>query len=186
MRFIPLDVMGAYLVEQERIGDSRGYFARAWCRDEFSALGLASDFVQTNISRTEQRGTIRGFHYQLPPHSEAKLVRCVRGAIYDVIADVRPDSPSYRRWAAVELSADSGNALYVPRGVATGMQTLTDGAEMLYSATAYYEPDSERGFRFDDEAFKVEWPLPHGLVSDKDLSWQPFRPDEALRGLGNA
>lgn len=185
MRFIPLDVTGAYLVEQERIGDSRGYFARAWCRKEFSALGLASDFVQTNISGTEQRGTIRGFHYQLPPYSEAKLVRCVRGAIYDVIADVRSDSPSFTRWAAVELSAESGNALYVPRGVATGMQTLTDGAEMLYSATAYYDPDSEMGFRFDDEVFKVEWPLPQGLVSDKDLAWPPFRPADTLRGLGS-
>jgi dTDP-4-dehydrorhamnose 3,5-epimerase len=109
----------------------------------------------------------------------------VRGAIYDVIADVRPDSRTFKRWAAVELSAESGNALYVPRGVATGMQTLTDGAEMLYSATSYYDPDSERGFRFDDEAFRVEWPLPQGLVSDKDLAWRPFRPEEALRGLSS-
>lgn len=183
MKFTELGVSGAYLVEQERIGDSRGFFARAWCREEFLDVGLCVDFEQTNMSGTERRGTIRGLHYQVPPHSEAKFVRCVRGALYDVIVDLRPDSPTCHRWAAVELSAGTGDALYVPRGVATGMQTLTDDVVMLYSVTARYAPHAERGFRYDDPAFDIDWPLPPGVVSEKDLAWAPFEPSEELRGL---
>jgi len=183
MKLTELRVTGAYLVEQERIGDSRGYFARAWCKREFSDMGLTPDFVQKNMSRTEQRGTIRGLHYQLPPHSEAKFVRCIRGVIYDVIVDLRPDSPTFHNWVGIELSAEVGNAVYLPEGVAHGMQTLTDDVELLYRVTAYYEPDSERGFRYDDPTFGIAWPLPAALVSDKDLSWAPYEPNGVLRGM---
>jgi dTDP-4-dehydrorhamnose 3,5-epimerase len=183
MKFTELGVAGAYLVEQERVGDSRGYFARAWCQEEFRQIGLSPVFKQTNMSGTARRGTIRGLHYQVPPHSEAKFVRCVRGAMYDVIVDLRPESPTYQRWGAVELNADSGNALYLPAGVATGMQTLTEDVVMLYSVTAHYAPEAERGFRYDDPAFEIAWPLPPTVVSEKDLSWAAYEPSVEMRGL---
>ena len=144
---------------------------------------MSPEFRQTNMSGTALRGTIRGLHYQLPPHSEAKFVRCVRGAMFDVIVDLRPESPTCHAWAAVELAADEGNALYLPRGVATGMQTLTDDVVMLYSVTAFYAPEAERGFRYDDPAFDIAWPLPPTVVSEKDLAWAPYEPSEEMHGL---
>jgi dTDP-4-dehydrorhamnose 3,5-epimerase len=174
MKLHPLSIPGAYLIDPEPRSDDRGSFARAWCKEEFRAAGIVTDFVQANIARTARKGTIRGLHYQVGNDSEAKLVHCTRGAIFDVLVDVRPDSPAFGQWLGVELSSRSPAALYLPEGCAHGYQSLEGESAIFYLVTAPYAPHSERGLRYDDPALRVEWPLPASLVSNKDLSWPNF------------
>ena len=171
MRFVETRLKGAYLIEPEIRADERGFFARAFCRREFLAHGLNPELVQCNLSFNPASGTLRGMHYQRAPHAEVKLVRCTAGAICDVILDLRPDSPTFAQWAAVELSAGNRRLLYVPEGFAHGYQTLTEGAEVFYQVSAFYHPGSEEGARWDDPAFKIEWPLPVSSISAKDASY---------------
>jgi dTDP-4-dehydrorhamnose 3,5-epimerase len=171
MRFSELELAGVYLVEPEPITDSRGFFARTWCADEFAEHGLETVVAQCNVSFNTHRGTIRGLHYQIEPMGEAKLVRCTAGAVLDVAVDVREDSPSRYRWLAVELTAEKRNALYIPAGFAHGLQTLSDGAEVFYQMFERYSPDHSRGLRWDDPRLAIEWPLADPIVSDRDRSF---------------
>ena len=162
---------GAFVLDLEPRGDARGFFARTFCAREFESHGLDPKVVQCNVSFNHRRGTLRGMHYQVPPAGETKLVRCTRGAIYDVIVDLRPDSPTYLRHFGVELSADNRRALYVPVNFAHGYQTLTDDAEVTYQVGEYYTPQYERGLRHDDPAVGIRWPLPVTEISPKDAAW---------------
>ena len=173
MKFIETKLKGAYIIEPERLEDERGFFARTFCQNEFEAHGLNPGVVQCNISYNKREGTLRGMHYQVAPMAEAKLVRCTRGAIYDVIIDLRPESSTYCQWAPVELTADNRCMLYVPEGFAHGFQTLEDDTEVLYQMSAFYTPDCVRGVRWDDPAFGIEWPLSSRIISKKDMSY-PF------------
>ncbi len=164
---------GAYIIEPELIEDERGFFARTWSQEEFAARGLNPKVVQCNSSFNRQRGTLRGMHYQIPPHSEVKLVRCTAGAIYDVIIDLREDSPTRSQWIGVELSARNRLMAYVPEGFAHGFQTLEDETEVFYQVSAYYHQESARGVRWDDPAFGIDWPLEISVISERDRS-HPF------------
>jgi dTDP-4-dehydrorhamnose 3,5-epimerase len=168
MIFKELQLKGVFTVDLEPKEDNRGFYARAWCRDEFGQHGLVTDFAQINISYTHKKGTVRGLHYQVPPHGEVKLVRCVRGAIFDVVVDMRPDSPTYRQWLGIELSADNRRALYVPENFAHGFASLTDDCELIYSISSSYHPEAERGIRYNDPAIGIEWPVDIEIMSDKD------------------
>jgi dTDP-4-dehydrorhamnose 3,5-epimerase len=168
MRFQETPLSGAYLIELEPVGDPRGFFARAWCAREFSEQGLDSGTVQCNLSFNHQRGTLRGMHYQIPPHAETKLVRCIRGSIYDVIIDLRPESPTYTHWFGAELSADNRSMLYIPKGFAHGYQTMEDNTEVFYQVSEFYRPGSEGGVRWNDPRFGIEWPLEVSVISAKD------------------
>src|SRR3954451_6499190 len=172
------ELSGAFVVEIEPHADARGLFARTFDRDLFAAHGLACDVVQASVSYNARAGTLRGLHYQAEPDGEDKLVRCVRGAVWDVIVDLRPDSPSYCRWLAVDLDQDSRRALYIPRGFAHGFQTRTHDAEVLYQMSTPYVPDAARGVRWDDPAFGIEWPDPGAerVMSERDGSYPDFRP----------
>ena len=187
IRFHPTPVEGAYVIALERRGDDRGFFARLFCEQEFGAVGLETRFVQINNSLSARRGTLRGMHYQLAPAAEVKVVRCLRGAMFDVIADLRPDSPSFGRWFGAELSGENRHMMYVPRGVAHGFITLTDAVETLYFMSATYTPELERGIRYDDPRLGIEWPIEPAEISPKDRQWPRFDPDyhdiERLRGL---
>lgn len=175
MIFTETELPGAFVVDLEPREDSRGFFARAWCADEFAQHGLNSRLVQSNLSFNDRAGTLRGMHFQRVPHAEAKLIRCTRGAIYDAIIDLRPDSATYRRWTAVELTAENRRALYVPEGFAHGYQTLEPSTETFYQVSEYYTPSAEGGVRWDDPAFGIEWPDPtNALLSDKDRTWPDF------------
>lgn len=175
MIFNEISLKGAYLVEIERLEDDRGFFARAWCEEEFAAYNLKSKFVQSNISLTNKKGTVRGLHYQTAPRQEAKLIRCVRGAIFDVIIDLRPQSATYKQWVGVELAAENHKMLYVPEGFAQGFQTLADDTEVFYPVSEFYSPEFERGVRWNDPFFGIQWPEMEGvIVSEKDVSWPDF------------
>jgi dTDP-4-dehydrorhamnose 3,5-epimerase len=176
MIFIETHLRGAFILDLEYREDHRGFFARTFCAQEFAAHGLKSVVAQCNLSFNHKAGTLRGMHYQIPPAAETKLVRCVRGAIYDVIIDLRPDSPTYGQHIGVELTEDNRRALYVPELFAHGYQALTDGAEVIYQVGEFYTPGYERGIRYDDPAFGIEWPLPVTVISDKDAAWAPFAP----------
>lgn len=176
VHFIETRLAGVYLVESEPGIDERGSFARIWCEREFAARGLVGRFVQCNTSQSRRRGTLRGLHYQTAPMAEAKLVRCIKGAVFDVVVDVRPGSPTYCQWLGTELDADHPMALYVPEGCAHGFQTLVDEAEVTYPVTQYYAPEYERGVRWDDPAFRIQWPVSDLIISAKDRSWPDFRP----------
>jgi dTDP-4-dehydrorhamnose 3,5-epimerase len=166
---------GAFLVDLERREDSRGFFARTWCANEFADHGLTTEVVQANVSFNPRQATLRGMHFQRAPHAETKLVRCTRGAIYDVVVDLRPDSDTYKQWLGVELTADNRRALFVPEGFAHGYQTLVPDAEVFYQVSEYYTPGAEGGVRWDDPAFGIEWPDPdNAFLSDKDRSWPDF------------
>lgn len=165
---------GVMIVSLKRIADDRGFFARTFCAREFQAAGLNSGFVQANMSYSRSRGTLRGLHYQIAPFQEAKLVRCVVGAIYDVAVDLRSDSPTFRRWLGVELSAENGTMLYVPEGFAHGYLTLRDSAEVVYQVSQFYAPESERGVRWNDPAFGIEWPITPKVISAKDANIPDF------------
>ncbi|MGB8954079.1 MAG: dTDP-4-dehydrorhamnose 3,5-epimerase [Tumebacillaceae bacterium] len=170
-----LALPGAFLIEVEKKEDERGYFARSYCREEFRDHGLNPDLAQCNISYNHKKGTLRGLHYQAAPYEEAKLVRCTRGSIYDVIVDIRPDSPAYCQWVAVELSAERNNMLYIPEGFAHGFQTLTDGAEVFYQISQMYDAGSARGIRYDDPAFGVKWhEVGIEVISERDLLFPRF------------
>jgi dTDP-4-dehydrorhamnose 3,5-epimerase len=171
MRFLPTPLSGAFVVEPEPNEDTRGFFARTFCAREFGEKGLASVFVQCSISYNHKRGTLRGLHYQMPPAAEVKLVRCTSGAIYDVIVDLRRDSPTYLQYFGVELSARNRRALYVPEMFAHGLQTLADETEVLYQISEFHAPDKSAGIRYDDPKLKINWPLPVSVMSDKDLKW---------------
>ncbi len=169
MRFVETPLAGAFLIDLEPHSDDRGFFARTFCAREFAERGLASAFVQTNVSFNHAAGTLRGMHYQLPPAAETKLVRCTSGAIYDVIVDLRN-----RQHFGVELTAANRRAIYVPAMFAHGYITLTDGAEVVYQVDAFYAPDCERGLRYDDPALGIRWPIPVSVISEKDESWPTF------------
>lgn len=175
MIFQPLALPGAYLIEPERREDERGFFARSWCRQEFAEQGLNPDLLQCNISYNRHLGLIRGMHYQVAPHEETKLVRCTQGAIFDVILDLRPDSPSYLNWVGVELSQANHQMLYIPGGLAHGFQTLTAETEVFYQMSTEYHPESARGVRWDDPAFGIVWPLQEPqfapLLSERDRAF---------------
>jgi dTDP-4-dehydrorhamnose 3,5-epimerase len=187
MKFIPTPLSGAYLVDIEPRGDDRGFFARAFCDQEFKRAGLESQFCQINNSFSAKKGTLRGMHYQLTPSSEVKIVRCVAGALYDVISDLRPDSPTFGKSFGAELSAKNRTAMYVPRGFAHGFLTLTDDVETIYLVSASYAPQLERGLRFDDPWLAIKWPSDPIEISSKDSAWPFFDPEfhgiERLRGI---
>ena len=177
MIFHETKLKGAFVIELERKEDERGFFARAWCQKEFEAHDLKRNLVQANVSYNRKRGTLRGLHYQVAPHEEAKLVRCFRGAIYDVIVDLRPDSPTYLHWIGVELTAENRCMLYVPEGFAHGFQTLEDDTEVFYQVSQFYTPGAERGVRWDDPTFAIEWPAAEQrVISEKDRNWPLFSP----------
>jgi len=174
MRFEALALNGAFLIAPERHEDQRGWFARTFCRDEFMAHGLVGDFVQCSASFNARRGTLRGMHFQRPPHAETKLVRCTRGAVHDVLLDLRPEAPSFRRWQAIELTEANGLAVYVPAGLAHGFQTLTDAAEVLYQIDERYHPDAGGGVRWDDSVFAIAWPIRPPILSARDAAYADF------------
>jgi dTDP-4-dehydrorhamnose 3,5-epimerase len=167
-------LVGAYVIDVDRKSDNRGFFARTFCAKEFGDLGIKSQVAQINICYNDTQGTVRGMHYQVPPATETKLVRCTRGAIYDVIVDLRPDSPTYLQHYGIELSADNYRSLYVPEMFAHGYQTLTPEAEIVYVVSEFYTPGCERGLRYNDPIFDIQWPLPISLISQKDSSWDLF------------
>jgi dTDP-4-dehydrorhamnose 3,5-epimerase len=174
MIFTPTELEGAYLIELERRGDERGFFARTYCEREFEAHGLSTRMVQSNTSLSRDRGTLRGMHYQTPPHAEDKLIRCTHGSIYDVIVDIREGSQTFGKWIGVELTAENYRMLYVPKGFAHGFVTLAADVQVSYQVSEFYEPTAERGARYDDPAFGIEWPVVPTVVSDKDGAWPPF------------
>ena len=174
MIFTETEISGSYLIDVKRIGDERGFFGRLWCEKEMEEMGLVSTIKQSNIGVSPLKGTLRGLHYQTAPHQEVKIIRCPRGAIYDVIVDLRPDSPTFKKWFAVELTAENSRMLYVPEGCATGYQTLVDDTEIYYHTSEFYHPESATGVRHDDPAFGIEWPLPIAAISDNDKNWNNF------------
>ncbi|MFA6544085.1 MAG: dTDP-4-dehydrorhamnose 3,5-epimerase [Limisphaerales bacterium] len=177
MKFIPTKLAGVWIVEPERREDERGWFARTWCAEEFAKHGLNPGLSQCSASFNRLRGTLRGMHYQSAPHEEAKLVRCVRGAMFDVALDLRPASPTFRQWVGVELTPDNGRALYVPEGCAHGFQTLVGDTEVLYLISAPWHAGSTQGVRWNDPAFGIEWPLPAEVtLNDRDRELPDFRP----------
>lgn len=174
MIFAETPLKDAYIIELDRIEDERGFFARSWCVTEFEEHGLNSNLVQCNVSFNKKKGTLRGMHYQAAPHEEAKLVRCTKGALYDVIIDLRPDSPTFKRCFGVELTADNRKALYIPEGFAHGFQTIQDDTEVFYQMSEFYHPESARGIQYDDPAFGIEWPLSNPNTSPKDSTYKDF------------
>lgn len=176
MVFTSTGLEGAYIIDIEPRNDDRGFFARTYCAREFGQHGLKTEFVNTNISVSTSRGTMRGMHYQVTPHAEVKLIRCTRGAIYDAIVDLRPESTTYTAWLGVELTAANYRMLYVPEGFAHGFLTLTDDVEVVYQVSAFYAPGAESGVRYDDPSFSIDWPADVRVLSEKDRSWAPFVP----------
>ena len=168
MIFTETKLKGAFIIDIEPSEDERGFFARSWCEDEFKKHGLNPRLVQCNISFNKKRGTLRGMHYQIAPFAEAKLVRCTMGAIYDVIIDLRNDSPTFKKWFSVELSAENRRALYVPEDFAHGFQTLVDNTEVFYQMSEFYRPECARGLRWNDVAFEIEWPISDVVISEND------------------
>lgn len=176
MIFTQTQLEGAYIIDLELREDDRGAFARTFCAQEFESHGLKPSVAQCNLSFNHKAGTLRGMHYQLSPAAETKLVRCTQGAIYDVIIDLRPDSPTYLKHIGVELTADNRRSLYVPEMFAHGYQALTDGAEVVYQVGEFYTPGYERGLRYDDPTFEIKWPQPVTVISAKDAAWELFAP----------
>jgi dTDP-4-dehydrorhamnose 3,5-epimerase len=171
VRFTDLTVQGAVLIDIVPVCDERGFFARTWCERELREYGLLSDIRQMNVGYSPAKGTLRGLHFQTPPSEEVKIVRCTRGAVYDVVLDLRPASSSFRGWSAVELTADNHRMVYVPQGCAHGYLTLEPDTELLYSTSAAYDPRAATGVRYDDPTFGIEWPAPITLVSAADRGW---------------
>jgi len=166
---------GAFIIEPERIEDERGFFARTFCQKEFEAHGLNPNLVQCSVSFNKKKGTLRGMHYQVGPHQEAKLVRCTMGAIYDVILDLRPDSPTFKQWVSVELTAENRKLVYVPEGMAHGFQTLEQDTELFYQMSEFYHHQSTSGIRWDDPLFGIRWPLAESYTSPRDRAFLPFK-----------
>jgi dTDP-4-dehydrorhamnose 3,5-epimerase len=174
MIFTKAALQGAYVIDLEKHADTRGFFARVFCQHEFAEHDLPRDMVQMNLSHSPEKGTLRGLHYQVAPHEEAKYIRCTRGAVYDVSVDVRPDSPTFGQWMGVELTQDNYRMVYVPEGCAHGYLTLTADSEVNYQVSSFYTPGVERGIRYDDPAIGIEWPAEIRVVSEKDRSWPAF------------
>ena len=174
MLFNETQIKGAWLVNLQRIGDERGFFARAWCAKEFEKYGISSNLSQANLSKSLKCGTLRGMHYQVAPNSEMKAVRCVRGALFDVIIDLRPNSETYKQWIGYELNDENKLMLVVPEGCAHGFLTLSDKSEAFYLSSSAYAPDSERGLRWADPSFNVKWPFNPIEISNKDKSWSNY------------
>lgn len=174
MKFHDADLTGACIIELEKLEDERGFFARIWCQKEFEDHGLVARVVQANTSFNIRAGTLRGMHYQLAPVQETKLIRCTRGALYDVIIDLRPGSTTYKRWTAVELTASNYRMLYVPADFAHGFITLEDNTEAIYLVSEFYTPGAEGGLRWNDPEFGIEWPRPVEVISEKDAGWPDF------------
>jgi len=178
MLFQPTKLQGAYLIALQPIEDERGFFARSWCRQEFADHGLDANLVQCNVSFNKRRGTIRGMHYQLAPSAETKLVRCTRGALYDVAIDLQPESPTFLQWTGVTLTAENRSGFYIPKGFAHGFQTLEDDTEVFYQMSEFYAPASARGLRWNDPLFTIQWPLPITVISAKDQEYPDFRVEQ--------
>ncbi|WP_165223224.1 dTDP-4-dehydrorhamnose 3,5-epimerase [Aquisphaera insulae] len=176
MIFTETPLAGAFVIDLEKRGDDRGFFARAFCEKEFGAHGLATHFVQVNNSLSAQKGTLRGMHYQLAPKAETKVVRCIRGALYDLILDLRKDSPTFGKSFGAELTAENRRVMYVPKGFAHGFITLADDTEAFYFVDEFYGPEVERGVRWNDPKFALEWPIAPAVLSDKDANQRDFDP----------
>ena len=174
MIFSETRIPGCFLIKPEPRRDDRGFFARTYCPDEFAAAGITFAPVQTNLSRNDKAFTLRGMHFQDPPHAEAKLVQVARGVIHDVVVDLRPDSPAFRQWIGAELSADNLHQLYIPEGCAHGFLTLEAGTDVLYGMGRKYVPGYSRGYRYDDAAFSIEWPHPPAVIAPADEAWPAF------------
>ncbi len=171
MIFLETPMKGAYVIELQKQEDERGFFARSWCSEEFSSKGLDTRLVQCNVSFNKKKGTLRGLHYQLPPHAETKLVRCTRGALYDVIVDLRSDSPTFLKWFGVELTSENHRMLYIPQRFAHGFQTLEDGTEIFYQMSEFYAPKAARGLRWNDPLLEIVWPDGNRTISEKDREY---------------
>jgi dTDP-4-dehydrorhamnose 3,5-epimerase len=181
MKFVETPLQGAYLIELEKRGDDRGFFARAFCKNEFETNHLINNIVQINNSLSKDKGTLRGMHYQLSPKSEDKIIRCIRGSLFDVIIDLRPASETFKQWFGTELNAENRNSLYVPKGFAHGFITLEENTESFYLVTEFYSPQYERGIRYNDPAFNIKWPIDPIVISEKDNNHPYFNPDYHLR-----
>lgn len=181
MIFNDTPLAGAYLIDLDKLSDGRGFFARAFCANEFAKLNLMNAIVQINNSLSIQKGTLRGMHYQLEPNAESKIVRCIWGALWDCILDLREDSITFGRWFGAELSADNRRAMYVPKGFAHGFISLADNTEAFYMVDEFYAPACERGIRWDDPAFKIRWPMEPIMISDKDRNHKYFDPSYHLK-----
>jgi dTDP-4-dehydrorhamnose 3,5-epimerase len=180
MQFIPTQIGGVFVLEIERKEDPRGFFARIFAREEMKERGLVDEFPQHNVGFNKTKGTLRGMHFQRAPHAETKLVRCTMGSVIDVALDIRPNSPTFKKWVSLELSAENHRMLYIPEGCAHGYQTLQDATELSYLTSQLYMPQSAMGLRFDDPAFVIDWPLPVSVISDADRRWPDFSA-ESLR-----
>jgi len=174
MQFTETQLPGVFVIELDRHEDERGWFARMWCREEFAQHGLPLEFAQSSISHNAQRGTLRGMHFQTAPHAEAKLIRCVAGAVHDVALDLRPDSPTFKQSFATGLSAENGRALFLPEGIAHGFQTLADNSALHYQMTSPYVAEAATGVRWNDPVFDLEWPVAEPILSERDQAWPDF------------
>jgi dTDP-4-dehydrorhamnose 3,5-epimerase len=175
MIFTSTQLEGVVLVDIEPREDERGFFARTWCRQELAARGLDTEIAQESLSYNRLRGTVRGLHFQRPPYEETKIVRCIRGAMFDVVVDLRPNSSSYLQWQGFELTAENRRALYIPKGFAHGFQTLADHCDIAYQISEFHAPQAAAGYRYDDIAFRIVWPLPVTMIGERDLGWPNFK-----------
>ena len=174
MIFKKTKLKDVHIVKLEALADERGFFARSWCKKEFFDQGLVNDCVQTNLSFNKLKGTLRGMHYQIEPYGEVKLVRCIKGAIYDVVIDLREQSRTYLEWLGVELNEENRDMLYIPKGFAHGFLTLKDNTEVFYQMSEYYKPDAACGLRYDDPALNIQWPVAVKEIAEKDRAWPDF------------
>lgn len=181
MKFTPTRLPGLYIIDLQPVSDSRGWFARTWCKNEFAEIGHTKEWVQLNHSFTNKKGTIRGMHYQVSPHEEIKMVRCIAGAVLDVVVDLRQDSETFLNWISVELNPVNRKMIYIPEGFAHGFQTLADNCQLIYHHSAFYTPGSERGIRYDDPLVNIRWPLPVTDISERDLSHLLLK--ESFKGI---
>jgi dTDP-4-dehydrorhamnose 3,5-epimerase len=175
MIFRETDLKGAFIVEPEKFEDDRGHFARVFCEKEFESHGFKLNMVQSNIGVSRKKGTLRGLHYQINPYAEVKLIRCITGSIFDVVIDLRPESATYKQWFGIELNSKNSQMLLIPENFAHGYQSLVDDTEVFYQVSQFYAPHAERGVRWDDPAFNIQWPeMAHPIISEKDKSWPDF------------
>ena len=177
MMMSPTIIDGVWLMEIEPHPDERGFFARTWCRQELAAHGLETEIAQESLSYNQSSGTLRGLHFQRTPHEEVKIIRCTRGSVFDVVVDLRADSPTYCKWVGIELSAENRRSVYLPRGMAHGFQTLADNTEIIYLISAFHAPEAAGGARHDDAAFGIAWPLAVSMISERDRNWPDFGSD---------
>jgi dTDP-4-dehydrorhamnose 3,5-epimerase len=182
MKFIETPLSGAFVLEVEKREDERGFFGRSWCVRELTDHGLDPTIVQANVSFNRRKGTLRGMHFQTAPHEEVKIVRCTRGSLYDVIVDLRPESPTYCRWFGVELSADNYRMLYIPKRFGHGYQTLEDTVDLMYMVSTFFAPDHATGVMYNDPVFGIQWPLPVAMINEKDRTWPRYVPLAVTRG----